>query len=374
MGKLEFNSNDHHSLGVELEFGLVDRTGALSSSIEQILTEIPEESLISFKPELMQCCIEINTDVCHSVAQAEADLRGKIQRVEQILDPLDLRLWWGATHPFSHWGEQRVTPNDRYLGLVDLLQDMAKRLCTFGLHVHVGVDSGDKAVMICDRILQHLPTLLAISCSSPFWESRDTGLQSYRSKIMEGLPTAGLAPLMRNWSEYTWLINHMIETGFINTIREIWWDIRPHHNFGTVEVRVCDMPGNLDDVMALTALIQSLVKALSDQIDNGTYQHDCHPMMVRQNMWRAARFGKRAELVNSYTYEVQTIPQIIDFLVERLTPPAESLGCLEHLLEARRVASEPSWSDRQLTILAETGDPHAIVDQLTSNSRISQLS
>ena len=153
-------------------------------------------------------------------------------------------------------------PTNAIRSLVDLLQEMARRLVTFGLHVHVGVDSGDKAVMICDRIMQHLPTLLALSCSSPFWESRDTGLHSHRSKIMEGLPTAGLPTLMRNWSEYVWLVNHMVDTGFINTIREIWWDVRPHHNFGTVEVRVCDMPGNLQDVLAIAALIQCLVKAL----------------------------------------------------------------------------------------------------------------
>ena len=119
---------------------------------------------------------------------------------------------------------------------------------------------------------------------------------------MEGLPTAGLPTLMRNWSEYVWLVNHMIDTGFINTIREIWWDVRPHHNFGTVEVRVCDMPGNLHDTLALAALMQCLVKALSDEIDNGTYQHDSHPMMVQQNKWRAARFGNQAKLVDTNTY------------------------------------------------------------------------
>ena len=208
-------------------------------------------------------------------------------------------LWWGATHPFSTWQDQRITPDDRYLQLVNLLQEMARRLVTFGLHVHVGVDSGDKAVMICDRIMRHLPTLLALSVSSPFWEGRRTGLQSHRSKVMEGLPTAGLPTLMRNWSEYVWLVNHMIDTGFINTIREIWWDVRPHHNFGTVEVRVCDMPGNLHDTLAIGALVQCLVKALSDEIDNGTYQHDSHPMMVQQNKWRAARFGNQAKLVDT---------------------------------------------------------------------------
>ncbi|MCA9185970.1 MAG: YbdK family carboxylate-amine ligase, partial [Planctomycetales bacterium] len=291
MPKLAFQSNSQPTIGVEIELGLVDgQTMALSSSCVAML-EALRGSETEFKPELMQSCLEINTSVCRTVADVERDLRGKLQLVERAADDLGLRLWWGATHPFSLWGDQLVTPTERYHDLVRLLQEMARRLVTFGLHVHVGVDSGDKAVMICDRIMQHLPTLLALSCSSPFWQHRDTGLQSHRSKIMEGLPTAGLPTLMRNWSEYVWLVNHMVETGFINTIREIWWDVRPHHSFGTVEVRVCDMPGNLDDVLVLTALIQSLVKKLSDQIDEGTYQHDCHPVMVRQNKWRAARFG-----------------------------------------------------------------------------------
>ena len=222
MTKFEFESNDRHSLGVELELGLVDAESmALSSAIEEILRRLPDDDMSSFKPELMQCTIEINTDVCYSVGEAEADLRRKLLQIEQISDELGIRLWWGATHPFSRWSEQKVTPNERYESLVHLLQEMARRLVTFGLHVHVGVDSGDKAVMICDRMMQFLPTLLALSCSSPFWENRSTGLQSHRSKVMEGLPTAGLPTLMRNWSEYVWLVNHMVDTGFINTIREI---------------------------------------------------------------------------------------------------------------------------------------------------------
>ncbi|MCA9208837.1 MAG: glutamate--cysteine ligase, partial [Planctomycetales bacterium] len=143
---------------------------ALASAIHPLLEKLPDNDDGVCKPELMQCCIEVNTDVCETVAQAELDLRQKLARVEAATDELGLRLFWGATHPFSLWREQQVTPNERYHGLVESLQEMARRLVTFGLHVHVGVDSGDKAVMICDRILQHLPTLLAISCNSPFWE------------------------------------------------------------------------------------------------------------------------------------------------------------------------------------------------------------
>ena len=167
-----------------------------------------------------------------------------------------------------------------------------------------------------------------------------------------------------------WLVNHMIDTGFINTIREIWWDVRPHHNFGTVEVRVCDMPGDLKDTMAITALIQCLVKALSDDIDQGAYQHDCHPMMVRQNKWRSARFGLRAELVDTYTYEVQSAPRVVERLVERLRPSAAELGCDAYLESCLDVANRPSWADQQRAMLRETGDPVELVRRLSDHSRI----
>lgn len=374
MGKIDFHTNDHPTLGIEIELGLVDgNTMALSSSFAKLAEQLPKEHAEQLKPELMQCVVEIITGVCETVDDAETDLTQKIAVVEAAADELNLRLWWGATHPFSPWREQQVTPDERYYQLVELLQELARRLVTFGLHVHVGVDTGDKAVMICDRILRHLPTLLALSASSPYWEGRKTGLQSHRSKIMEGLPTAGLPTLMRNWSEYVWLVNHMVDTGFINTIREIWWDVRPHHVFGTVEVRVCDMPGNLEDTLAIAALIQCLVKALSDEIDSGTYQHDCHPMMVRQNKWRATRFGTGAQLVDSFTYQVVTVAQAVDNLVDKLTPVAANLGCEHHLERCRHIAASPSWADRQMSILAETGSAEEIVRQLTEVSRVSEF-
>jgi len=372
MSKLSFRENSQPTLGIELELGLVDgNTMALASGIQQVLERVPPELADNVKPELMQSCVEINTGICTTVADAEQDLREKLTTIENITDELGLRLWWGGTHPFSLWRDQQVMPNERYLRLVDLLQEMARRLVTFGLHVHVGVDSGDKAVMICDRIMQHLPTLLALSCSSPFWEAHDTGIQSHRSKIMEGLPTAGLPTLMRNWSEYVWLVNHLIDTGFIDTIREIWWDVRPHHNFGTVEVRVFDMPGNLDDCLSLAALVQCLVKALSDHIDEGAYQHDCHPMMVRQNKWRACRFGTQAELVDSYTYEINPVGRIVEKLVARLRSTSQDLGCEPYLDRVLEIPNRASWAERQTELLAETRSPAEVVRQLSERSRIS---
>jgi carboxylate-amine ligase len=358
MKKLEFTRNDEPTLGVELELALVDgRTMALSSSVEPLLKLVPAEFAESIKPEIMQCYLEINSGVCRTVSQAEQDLREKVELVEGLADQLGVRLLWSATHPFSVWKDQAVTPNARYLMLVELLQDMARQLITFGLHVHVGVDSGDKAVMICDRISKYLPPLLALSSNSPCWDGRVTGMQSSRSKVMEGLPTAGLPYQMRNWSEYTWLINHLIETEFIHTIREIWWDVRPHHNFGTVEVRVCDMPGSLQDVMAIAALVQCLVKALSDEIDEGCWRAESHPMMVRQNKWRACRYGLKAKLVDPTTHETNTVPEVVEGLVRRLWSTAEELGCQPELHRVLGIASDTSWADRQLALLQETGSP-----------------
>lgn len=376
MAKIDFHRNERPTVGIELELGLLDGESlALTSAYGLLNARLTadghqNEDGSNFKPELMQCVLEINTDVCETIADAERDLRGKIEIVENACDALGLKLWWGATHPFSSWEDQRITPDARYLQLVNLLQEMARRLVTFGLHVHVGVDSGDKAVMICDRIMRHLPTLLALSVSSPFWEGRRTGLQSHRSKVMEGLPTAGLPTLMRNWSEYVWLVNHMIDTGFINTIREIWWDVRPHHNFGTVEVRVCDMPGNLRDTLAIASLVQCLVKSLSDEIDNGTYQSDSHPMMVQQNKWRAARFGNQAKLVNTNTYRVATVADTVASLVEHLHPAAAELKCESYLNHCVFMAENPSAAQQQLDLLAESGDPKEMVRRLAEASRM----
>jgi len=375
MTKLMFNGCSSPTLGIEIELGLIDgETQALRSDCNALLQQLstapasPDGRPEHCKPELIQSCIEVNTSVCHTVAEARKDLETKLRRVQSACESLGMGLWWGGTHPFSSWEGQQITQDSRYLGLVELLQEMARRLVTNGLHVHVGVESGDKAVMICDRIMQHLPTLLALSASSPFWEGRDTGLQSYRSKVMEGLPTAGLPTLMRNWSEYVWLVNHMEETGFINTIREIWWDVRPHHNFGTVEVRVCDMPGTLDDVCGLAALIQCLVQRLSDEIDEGTYQFDCHPMMIRQNKWRASRFGLDATLVNSFNYEVQNVPTVVNALVEPLREIAGDLGCSDELQYVADLARGDNGAAQQHRVLQQTGDPVAMVRQLSAAS------
>jgi len=367
MSGIEFARNDYPTIGVEIELQLVDSSSfALKSSASEILAGVPADQQACFKPELMQCCIEINTGVCRDVAGVRADLAGKLELAHRLAEASETKLFWASTHPFSSWHDQLVTPDDRYHQLVELLQDVARRLITFGLHVHVGVDTGDKAVMICERIMNHLPTLLALSSNSPFWNGRPTGLRSHRIKLMDTLPTAGLPPIMRNWSEYVWLVNHLIETEFINTIREIWWDVRPHNNFGTVEVRICDLPPSLDDVVGLTALTQCLVHALSEEIDAGTYQHSCHPTIVRQNKWRACRHGLDATLVDPETQMTIPARELVRKLVGTLEPVARTLRCEAELAQVLAMASRPTGAEQQMSVFEETGDPTDIVRRAVS--------
>jgi len=366
-----FASSPGPTLGVELELNLVDaQTLALRSGVVPILESLPSGLRGSVKPELFQCYLEINTAICRDVAEVERDLTAKIKLVEQLARNQGMRLYWGGTHPFSRWQDQEVTPDERYLGLVDLLQETARRLVTFGLHVHVGLDSGDMAIMICDRILPHLPMLLALSVNSPFWQGRNTGLHSHRIKVMETLPTSGLPPLMRNWSEYTWLLNQMIETGFIKTVREIWWDVRPHHNFGTIEVRICDMPPSLHHVLGLTALIQCLVHHLSEEIDRGAYQYNCHPFLIRQNKWRACRYGMEASLVDPQTFQSIPVRKVVHRLLDRLKDRALELGCSSQLEIVRELADRPTGSVLQLETYRQTGDLAEVIRRMLRLSHL----
>lgn len=372
MSALVFTHNSRPTIGIELELQLVDQSSfALTNRIEDVLSALPPDLRDVVKPELMQSYIEINTKVCDTVAEAGIDLQEKLAAIEKVMDDLGIKLLWAATHPFSLWQDQKITVNDRYFHLVDLMQDVARRLVTFGLHVHVGVDTGDKAINVCDRMLRYLPLLLSLSSNSPFWQGRNTGLHSNRSKVMEGLPTAGLPHVMRNWSEYVWIVNHLIDTGFMNSIREIWWDIRPHHSFGTVEVRICDMPANLTQVKGIAALVQCLVHAISNEVEQGTYQLDYHPMMVQQNKWRATRFGANARLVQSQTYEQASVPEAVAKLIHRLEVHAEELGCLDEL---RSVVNIPdaTGAQQQLKIFEQTGSLPEVVRQMIENNHWSR--
>ncbi len=366
----EFKGNTNFTLGVELELQLVDaETYALSNSVQQMLKRVPEEFADSVKPEFIQSYCELNTGVCQNITEVEEDLTAKLAWANRTAEELGVKIVWAGSHPFSQWKDQVISPGERYAWLMDTMQYVARRLVCFGLHVHVGVDTGDKAIQMCDRLLRHLPTLLALSSNSPLWCGVNTGMMSYRSKIMEALPTAGLPYTLRNWSEYVWMANHLIETNFLHSIREIWWDVRPHHLFGTVELRIMDMPLSLRHTLGLVALCQSLVAAISENIDRGAYLYDCHPMIAKQNKWHAARYGMQATFVDPDTMKAMSAVDVARNLIERVSEQAERLGCLKELQYLNDILEHGTGADRQCEIFERTRDSREVARFLATQAQ-----
>ena len=212
--------------------------------------------------------------------------------------------------------------------------------------------------------------MLALSANSPLWCGIDTGMDSYRSKIMEALPTAGMPQTLRNWSEYVWLINHMTETGFIQSIREIWWDVRPHSGFGTVEIRIMDQPMNMNHLLGLVAVTQSLVAGISSDLDRGAYRYDCHPMIAKQNKWHAARWGMDATFVDFDTMTATPARQVARRLIENCLPSAEELDCVEEIRYLDDIIDNGTGASRQRKVLEETGDMAAVAKYLLEQSAV----
>jgi carboxylate-amine ligase len=369
-----FQPNGWPTLGVEIELQLVDaRSLALRSAIAEILAQLPRELHESVKPEFMQCYVEINTGVCRTVADVEADLTPKIRAVERAAERQGVRLLWAATHPFSWWRDQQITPDERYYKLADRLQETVVRPVTFGLHVHVGLDSGDQAILVGHRLQRHLPVLLAISANSPFWHGRMTGHHAHRIEVLEGFPTGGMMPPLRDWAEYLELVGQMTGAGFIDSPKDLWWDVRPNAAQGTIEVRICDMPADLPGVLALTAILQCLVRSVADESDRGASLPEAQPMMVRQNRWRACRFGLDAELVDPGTLEAVPARRAAEHLIGRLEHLSGFLGCRRYLEMARDLIARPTGSEHQIAIFRETGDLAEVVRRLTGRSRLGPI-
>ncbi|MFQ5752069.1 MAG: glutamate--cysteine ligase, partial [bacterium] len=321
------------------------------------------------KPELIQSTIDLNTDVCANISAVRMDLTERLNKLFEICDDLGYELACAGTHPFSKWAEQDITPKERYHMLVDRCQWPARRLMIFGLHVHVGVPSGEKAIAIFNSLTTFLPHLLALSASSPFFDSDDTGLASTRVKIFETLPTAGLPYRLLNWAEFQRFMITLVNAKAIESVREVWWDIRPHPGFGTVELRICDGLPTLNEVIALTALIQALVVWLSEQYDEGMYLPIHRHWIVRENKWRAARWSIDADIITDEDGNLKSLSQEIEKLLELLSPVAKRLGSHDELMHVHDIIKIGPSFKRQRKIYEETHDYKKVMDVLIKELR-----
>jgi carboxylate-amine ligase len=361
---IKFIASSAHTIGIEMEVQLLDReTLSLTPASSDIIDALKGLGG-SVKHELLMSNLEINTDICFSVKEAGRDLYKKFDLVSKEASKHNTLLCCAGTHPFSLWRNQIMTEDARYMRLLGNLQIIARRFNIFGLHVHVGVGGGERCIYIMNRMLFYLPHLLAISTNSPFWEGYNTGLKSYRTKVFENLPIAGLPFYFEHWADYTHLVENYIATGTIETIRELWWDIRPHPDFGTVEVRVCDIPATVKEALALAALIQALVKKFEDEYLKGVPFKRPHSAIIRENKWRACRYGIEGEFITQDGGSTVKARDAIEELVDILDKEAEALGSSKYLALVRDILKHGDGSARQLKVWKDKGDLKEVVRDL----------
>jgi carboxylate-amine ligase len=371
--KIEFKPSTGPTLGVELELQLVDLDTLdhvpVASAIVDRLGRPPH-----IKNELFESTIEINTGICKTVGDARADLTAALAELHAICDEEGWGIVSSGTHPFNEYQHQTISPDPRYHSLMDRLQYPLRRLVIFGIHFHVGVAGAEPAIAIMNSLTTYLPHFLALSASSPYWRGKDTGLASVRAKLFEVLPTGGIPWRMANWGEFVRFMDALLSAGAISTVREVWTDVRPHPDFGTVELRICDATPTLTEVSALAALAQSVVVWLSRRYAVGAPLPLVSPWIVKENKWRAVRYGLEADLITTDAGALKPLRASIHDLVEEVRPIAAELGCAAELADLDLVINAGTSTLRQRRVFAATGSHRAVVESLITELRTDRFS
>jgi carboxylate-amine ligase len=363
-----FGKGDPYTLGVEEEYMLLDgETLDLVQHVEAVLAAAEGHELEPrVNPELMQSVLEIATPVCRAPADVERELRRLRTYVTGLASEQEMRVGSAGTHPFSLFERQRITARDRYRHLVDQLQYVARRELIFGLHVHVAVDDPEKAVQVVNGLLTHLSSLLALSASSPFWRGELTGLDSSRQMVFAAFPRSGPPPRFRDYADYAEVVGQLEKTGCIADYTHIWWDIRLHPRFGTVEIRVCDAVTRMEDAVALAAFCQALVKLYSERYDAGEEIPSYHRILTTENKWLAARYGLEAPVMDLATGRRNRIPvaQLVRRTLKEIEPHARELGADAELEGIRGILSRGNGSDRQRRVWNANRDITEVVREI----------
>ncbi len=360
---IQFNASELPTIGVEVELQIVDpATRQLVPMGPDLVAGMDGSDRV--KSELLQSTVELNTGVCKTVKEIQGDLEQTKAQVQAACERMGCALISAGAHPFSTWPDQLITDDERYQKLINRVQWPAQRLMIFGLHVHVGMDSGEKAVAVGNRLTDFIPQFLALSASSPFWQGNDTGLASVRSKVFETLPTAGLPEHFANWGEFQTFMNTLMNAGAIESIREVWWDIRPHPGFGTVELRMCDGLPTMDELLALVALMHCTTVFVGEQYENGELPPPTRHWILRENKWRAARWGLDARIIQDEAGNLEDNHALIQKLLNDLAPVSQRLGCAEELAGVHHILQRGPSYLRQRMVFEKTGKLEPVVDAL----------
>jgi carboxylate-amine ligase len=361
------------TLGVEEEFQIVHaETRELRSYVSKLLEEGRENALLRerVRPEMHQSVVETGTGICKDIKQAQGEIMELRQSLGQLARKGGMRIVAAGTHPFSDWKTQEITDGDRYKGIVEDLQDVARANLIFGLHVHVGIKDREVAMAMANQVRYFLPHILALSTSSPFWLGRQSGLKSLRSEIFKRFPRTGIPSSFESYGAFQRYVDLLVKTHCIDNAKKIWWDVRAHPFFDTVEVRICDMTTRVDDTIAIVALIQAVMGKLYLLYRRNLGFREYSRELIEENKWRAVRYGIDGKLIDFGKQEDIDTRALIGELLDFVGEAAEIFGSQNELERIRTILREGTSADRQIRVFKETGDMRAVVDHLIEQTSL----
>lgn len=363
------------TIGVEEEYQIVDpQSRELHAYINQIL-EADHIVLRQVKPELHQSIVEVGTTVCKTPQDVRAQLIELRRGLMELAGRRGLKIAAAGTHPFSHWKDQPITPLERYIGTRQAMAQLAQQLLIFGTHVHIGIEDKDFLIDACNVSRYFLPHILCLTTSSPFWIGRETGLKSYRSVVFRAFPRTGVPRVLGGHSDYRQYVQMLVETGCIPDASRIWWDVRPHHTYPTLEFRLCDVCTRVEEAVCIAAILQALVyKLWKMRRDNMTFR--VYPSdLIDENKWRAVRYGLDGKLIDfGQARELPARELIREFIEWFLGDVLDELGTRAEVEYAFRILDEGSSADRQLKVFRDSGgDLHAVVDHIIAETEAGVL-
>jgi carboxylate-amine ligase len=357
-----------YSIGIEEELMILDaRTLELVNAIEAMLEPAP---LGDIKPELMESVLEISTDPCANVTEAGQQLRALRRQVVETAASKDMAIGSAGTHPFAMWEDQRIVARPRYRDLISALRFVARQELIFGMHVHVGVDDPDKAIHVANGMRVHVPVLLGLSANSPFWRADTTGMASTRTPIFRAFPRVGVPPTYEDWADYERRIEFMIAAGVIEDYTYLWHDVRPHPMFGTVEIRVMDSQTHIEHSLGLAALVQALVRELSEHFDSGQRLSRYPFEMLDENKWLAARHGLEGELVDLPSADRISTRALARRLLDRMREHCQDLGSGDDLEAVEDLLQRGNGAARQIVVYEANHDLHEVVGEIVAATAV----
>ena len=359
------------TLGIEEEFQTID---PVTRNLRSHMSKLVEDGKITLnervKAEMHQAVVEVGTNICHNIQEAREEVTYLRKMILDLADKQNLQVAAAGTHPFADWVEQLITPDPRYDEIIDEMRDVARGNLIFGLHVHVGIESRNEGIEIMNAVRYFLPHIYALSTNSPFWCGRNTGFKSYRSKVFDKFPRTGIPDHFSSAAEYDEYVNLLIKTKCIDNGKKIWWDIRVHPFFNTIEFRMCDVPMRTDETICLAAIMQALVAKIHKLHRSNLSFRPYHRMLINENKWRAARYGIQGKLIDFGKQEEVEYKLLVVELLEFIDDVIDDLGSRKEIEYIHQILEMGTGADRQLAVYEKTSDLNAVVDYIVSETKI----